>query len=109
MPMFMPFPFPMMPMQCMNGQQASGGQLPDGLPFPFMNGSMQQFPMPFPMAGMNNAAAESSGQQDGFSFMGLTIPTSMLQKLLNMDWPPEELDKLQKVIDMMYAMMPKKQ
>ena len=109
-----------------NGQQANGfpfgmmGQQTTGFPFPFgmMGQQANGFPFPFGMMppmmfpfmqGMNgNADKEENNEQDGFSFMGVTIPKTLLQKLLNMDWNPGELDKLQKVIDMIYAKMPKK-
>ena len=119
-----PFPFGMMPqmpqmmfpfnMQGMNNTpDTANGQQVNSVPFPFgMIPNMPKMPMmmfPFIMQGMkNNAGKEETSEQDGFSFMGITIPKSMLQKLLNMDWAPEELDKLQKIIDMIYAMMPKK-
>ena len=112
------FPFGMMPqmlmmfpffMQGMNNStiDVANAQQMNGFPF----GMMPQMPMMFPffMQGMNNdQGKEDTASQDGFPFMGMTIPKTMLQKLLNMDWSPEELDKLQKVIDMIYAVMPKK-
>ena len=104
MPMMFPFS-----MQGMNNStiDAANAQQINGFPF----GMMPQMPMMFPffMQGMNNdQGKEDTASQDGFPFMGMTIPKTMLQKLLNMDWSPEELDKLQKVIDMIYAVMPKK-
>ena len=113
-----PFPFGMMPqmmfpffMQGMQGMNnptdTMNGQQANGFPFPF--GMIPQMMFPFFMQGMkNNECKEDTSAQEGFPFMGMTIPKSMLQKLLNMNWAPEELDKLQKVIDMIYALMPKK-
>ena len=90
-----------------NTPDTANSQQANGFPFPF--GMMPQMMFPFIIQGMNNDTMEEhADEQDGFQFMGMTIPKSMLQKLLNMDWPPEELDKLQKIIDMIYAVMPKK-
>ena len=64
-----------------------------------------QFPMPF----MNPVSGNDiDGVQSGvFSIMGINIPRAMIQNLMNISWSPEELDKLQKVLDFVYSMLPK--
>jgi hypothetical protein len=39
----------------------------------------------------------------------MEIPNEMLQKLLSIDWTPEELEKLQGFLDFAFSMMPKEQ
>ena len=103
-----PFPFNMFPMNsgCNNNITPQNAQ-----PFPFDFGNMPLmpfFPFAFPMQSMT---ADGSGKADsgtsGFSFMGMDIPIEVLQSLLNMDATPEQLEKLQKFIDMIYSMLPK--
>ena len=61
------------------------------------------------MAGMAQAGAaqkEGEAQPGGFQFGGMTIPQELLQKLLQMDMSPENLEKLQKVLDFLFAAIP---
>ena len=61
-------------------------------------------------AGMTQmgAAAQKEGaaQPGGFQLGGMTIPPELLQKLLQMDMSPENLEKLQKVLDFLFAAIP---
>ena len=65
--------------------------------------------MPFRMPFMNPADFKDiDGQQAGvFSIMGVNIPRAVIQNLMNINWSPEELDKLQIVLDFVYSMLPK--
>ena len=62
------------------------------------------------MAGMaqTDAATQKEGAQQpgGFQLGGITIPPELLQKLLQMDMSPENLEKLQKVLDVLFAAIP---
>jgi hypothetical protein len=64
------------------------------------------------MAGMaqTGAAAQKEGvaQPGGFQLGGMTIPPELLKKLLQMDMSPENLEKLQKVLDFLFAAIPEK-
>lgn len=59
------------------------------------------------MAQMGAAAQkEGAAQPGGFQLGGMTIPPALLQKLLQMDMSPENLEKLQKVLDFLFAAIP---
>ena len=64
------------------------------------------------MAGMAQmgAAAQKEGaaQPGGFQLGGMTIPPALLQKLLQMEMSPENLEKLQKVLNFLFAAIPGK-
>ena len=60
------------------------------------------------IAQMGTAAQKkSTAQPGGFQLGGMTIPPEMLQKLLQMEMSPENLEKLQKVLNFMFAAIPK--
>ena len=52
------------------------------------------------------AQKEGAAQPGGFQLGGMTIPPALLQKLLQMDMSPENLQKLQKVMDFLFAAIP---
>ena len=59
--------------------------------------------------GVDKAADTDGGAaapQAGFQIGGLTIPPELLQKLLQMDMTPENLQKLQGVLDFVFSAMP---
>ena len=62
------------------------------------------------MAGMAQMGATvqkgSAAQSGGFQLGGMAIPPELLQTLLQMDMSPENLEKLQKVLDFMFAAIP---
>jgi len=62
------------------------------------------------MAGMARMGATvqkgSAEQPGGFQLGGMTIPPELLQTLLQMEMSPENLEKLQKVLDFMFAAIP---
>ena len=62
------------------------------------------------MAGMARTGAaaqkESAAQPGGFQLGGMTIPPELLQKLLRMDMSPDNLEKLQKALDLLFAAIP---
>ena len=59
------------------------------------------------MAQMGTAAQKEGAQQPGgFQLGGMTIPPELLQKLLHMDMSPENLEKLQKILDILFAAIP---
>ena len=59
------------------------------------------------MAQMGAAAQkEGAAQPGGFQLGGMTIPPELLRKLLQMDMSPENLEKLQKVLDILFAAIP---
>ena len=126
----MPFPF------CLNNMNANGqqnGQTEDGTTSPF--GGMPQMPFPFFMPGMNNTANSDQTQQGGFPFGGMPrmpfsfgaagnksednkmeIPPQVAEllknvigALINMESTPEGLEKLQKILDMVFSLIPKKE
>lgn len=73
---------------------------------------MWMMPMHF-MQGMTSmpqmgatAQKEGAAQPEGFQLGGITIPPELLQKLLQMDMSPENLEKLQKVLDFLFAAIP---
>ena len=49
----------------------------------------------------------SSGQTDGFKLGNMRIPPEVLGTLLSMDMSPENLEKLQKVLDIVFEAIPK--
>ena len=55
-----------------------------------------------------SAATQKEGAQQpgGFQLGGMTIPPELLQKLLHMDMSPENLEKLQKILDILFAAIP---
>lgn len=61
-------------------------------------------------AGMPDAAAPDGagqeGQKGGFKLGGMEIPPWMLAKLMQLDMSPENLAKLQKVLDFVFDAMP---
>ena len=59
------------------------------------------------MTRMDTAAQKGSAEQPGgFQLGGMTIPPELLQTLLQMDMSPENLEKLQKLLDFMFAAIP---
>ena len=59
------------------------------------------------MAQMGAAAQkEGAAKPGGFQLGGMTVPPALLQKLLQMDMSPENLEKLQKVLDFLFAAIP---
>ena len=59
------------------------------------------------MAQMGAAAQkEGAAQPGGFQLGGMTIPLELLQKLLQMEMSPENLEKLQKVLNFLFAAIP---
>lgn len=61
------------------------------------------------MAQMGTAAQKgSAAQPGGFQLGGMAIPPELLQTLLQMEMSPENLEKLQKVLDYMFAAIPEK-
>ena len=59
------------------------------------------------MAQMGAAAQkEGAAQPGGFQLGGMTIPPELLKKLLQMDMSPENLEKLQKILDILFAAIP---
>ena len=80
--------------------------------------TMMMMPVKFMqgMAGMManwNEAAEDAGQpepaapqQGGFKLGNLTIPPELLTKLMQMEMSPENLEKLQGVLDFVFEAMP---
>jgi hypothetical protein len=47
-----------------------------------------------------------AGGQEGFKLGGFTIPPEILKKVMQMDMPPENLQKLQKVLDLTLGSIP---
>jgi hypothetical protein len=47
------------------------------------------------------------GQAEGFRLGNMEIPPEMLGTLLSMDMSPENLEKLQKLLDIVFEAMPK--
>lgn len=78
-------------------------------PFPPFGMPMMPFPMmPSPMMSFMEKMKESfEGKENEAKFMNM--PKGMLKKLLNIDAAPEDLEKLQKVIDFIFDMYEKKQ
>jgi len=63
------------------------------------------------MAGKMSGAAEAGSKapaSGAFKIGNFDVSPEMLQKLLAMDMSPENLDKLQKVLDFVFGMMPDK-
>ena len=105
----MPFMFPF-PMPGMTPPQAGAAPQPNGFPFPF-GFPMVPFMPPFPTGDMNSAPPEQEEEKEapkGFDFMGMNISPEVLQKLLNIDATPEQLEELQKFLDKAYAKKDKK-
>ena len=50
--------------------------------------------------------AEASQQGEGFKLGGFTVPPELLSKLMQMDMTPENLEKLQRVLDFMFEAAP---
>ena len=62
------------------------------------------------MAGMAQMGAaaqkKSAAQPGGFQLGGMAIPPELLHKLLQMEMSPENLEKLQKVLNYLFAAIP---
>ena len=59
------------------------------------------------IAQMGTAAQKgSAAQPGGFQLGGMAIPPELLQTLLQMEMSPENLEKLQKVLDYLFAAIP---
>ena len=59
------------------------------------------------IAQMGTAAQKgSAAQPGGFQLGGMAIPPELLQTLLQMEMSPENLEKLQKVLDFLFAAIP---
>lgn len=62
------------------------------------------------MAGMAQMGAaaqkKSSAQPGGFQLGGMAIPPELLHKLLQLEMSPENLEKLQKVLNYLFAAIP---
>ena len=50
--------------------------------------------------------ADSDGQHSGFKLGNLEIPPELLARLMQMDMSPENLQKLQKLLDFVFEVMP---
>ena len=72
---------------------------------------MQGFAKMMSASGAFNAfkpeADASAGQQGGFKLGSFEIPPWLLTKLMQMDMSPENLGKLQSVLDFVFEAMPK--
>lgn len=111
--MFM-MPFPFMPNMNKNGE----GEQKNACPFPF-------FGMPFPFMPNMNKSGEDGEPNDPVSMLfnmvqqwisnsqaqgagpGSELPGQILQKLLQMEASPKNLERLQKVLDYLYGMYDK--
>ena len=51
-------------------------------------------------------AADSDGQHSGFKLGNLEIPPELLARLMQMDMSPENLEKLQRLLDFVFEVMP---
>lgn len=56
--------------------------------------------------GVQEASEVAAGQQEGFKLGSITIPPELLKKLMQMDMSPENLEKLQKVLDFVLGSIP---
>ena len=92
----------MMPFQMMQGMANMAG-MPDMSSMPGMPGLAEMF-KGFMSPDRNEEDAAS--QQAGFSLGGMNIPPELLKKFMQMDMSPENLEKLQKVLDFVFETMP---
>ena len=95
---------PMQLMQQMFQMQMQLAQYMFMMPFCLMQGAASLMGQ-----GADNAAEPDAGAaapQGGFQLGGLTIPPELLQKLLQMEMTPENLQKLQGVLDLVFSVMP---
>ena len=53
-----------------------------------------------------SAADSAPSQEDGLKLGNMNIPPELLYRLLQMDMSPENLEKLQKVLDVVFAAIP---
>ena len=117
-----PFMFMMNMMGC---EDAEEGETAGAAPMPFMQQAfmmqmqfmqnMFMMPMQFMqgMAGMmnmngaaENAAGPAAERQGTFKLGNISIPPELLRTLMQMDMSPENLEKLQSVLDFIFEMMP---
>jgi hypothetical protein len=77
-----------------------------------MQMAQSMFLMPFAMMqglakamGSRPGGANATGQ-GGFKLGDIEIPPELLQMVLQMDMKPENLEKLQKVLDFVFSVMP---
>ena len=91
----------MMPLQMIqNITNMSGMPNMAGMPgMPDLAGMFKGF-------GMAEKEEKTNGQKEGFSLGGMNIPPELLKKLMQMDMTPENLEKLQKVLDFVFEAMP---
>ena len=69
------------------------------MPMYFMQGMMA-------LMGQNTDDAEKSAAGQGFKLGSMEIPPELFGMLLKMDMSPENLEKLQKVLDFVFGIMP---
>ena len=73
---------------------------------------MQMMQMSANMMNLQNAAGGSDGApgaDSGFKLGNISIPPALIGKLMQMEMSPENLEKLQSVLDFVFEMIPSKQ
>ena len=94
-------PFPFYPFGCTGAEQgAEKGQE--------QQGPGCKFPFPFTISGMDRGNGDKADRQSVFSLLGVDLPNWALQKLLQLDASPKTLEKLQKVLDLVFSVIPEK-
>ena len=91
---------PMLFMQQAFNMQMQFAQYMFMMPFYMMKGFAD-------MTGMKGMfAGEDSQAQQGVKVGGFNVPPELLSKLMSIDMSPENLEKLQKLLDFVFAAMP---
>ena len=78
------------------------------LPMQFMQGMTAMMEQNAPAGEAERIENSSEAQQGGFKLGNMNIPPELLRKLMQMDMTPENLEKLQRVLDFMFEAMPEK-
>ena len=76
------------------------------LPLQFMQGFAKKMNAGGTFDAFKPGANASAGQPGGFKLGSLEIPPWLLTKLMQMDMSPENLGKLQRVLDFVFEAMP---
>ena len=77
------------------------------MPMQLMSGAMEWMSQNTPAEDSAAVPAKNEAAPEGFKLGNITVPPELLKKLMEMDMTPENLAKLQKLLDFAFAAMPK--
>ena len=77
------------------------------MPMQLMAGAMNWLSQNMPQEGQPKQPKQPEAAPEGFKLGNLNVPPEVLKKVMEMDMTPENLEKLQKVLDVVFAAAPK--